>query len=166
MEELTRSDWTAIGSLVIAGIALWRALVAPVRSLQTSVFREAAELRVEINALEPKIALGVQSRQRVLAATGSGLGGNYQIFKNEADADFAEVTTLKGRLAEIERRDHCLTYRTVEGKVAAVTGLRARVRQLAEKYAAAMAADDATRQYLRDAATQRVLAMRDRGERS
>src|SRR5580704_5565850 len=113
MEALTRSDWTALGSLVIAGVALWRSLVAPIRSLQTSIFREAAEVRIEINSLEPKITLGVQSRQRVLAATGGGLGGNYQIFKNEADADSTEVTTLKGRLAEIERRDHVLAYRTV-----------------------------------------------------
>jgi hypothetical protein len=164
MDPLTRSDWTAAGSLIIAAIALWRSLVAPVRSLQTSVLRDAAELRVEIDSLEPKIAMGIQSRQRVLAATGGG--GNLQIFKNQAESDSADVVKLNNRLTEIESRERFPTYRAIERKATAVTELRIRVRQLSEKYIAAMVADDATRAHLREAANQRFLTSRNRGEPS
>jgi hypothetical protein len=156
MEAITRSDLTALASLVIAAVALWRSLVAPARALRTSVLRDVTELRVEIEALEKKIPLGVQSRQRVLNAAG-GLGGNFEIFKNEATADSAEVETLKGQLVEIETVRRSSKYDQIEEKATVATAVRTRVRQLTEKYSAAMAADDALREFLRNAVTQRAL---------
>jgi hypothetical protein len=50
-DALSRSDWTALGSLLIAAIALWRTFVTPVRTLRTSVLREIAEVRVELTGL-------------------------------------------------------------------------------------------------------------------
>jgi hypothetical protein len=154
-DALSRSDWTALGSLLIAAIALWRTFVTPVRTLRTSVLREIAEVRLELTALAEKIPFGVQSRERVSAAVGRG--GNVEIFKREATSDADEVEGLIARLPELENLSRFQNYGDMEAKAQGVAGVRARARQLAEKYASAIAADDATRAYLRDAASARAL---------
>jgi len=155
LDALSRSDWTALGSLLIAAIALWRTFVTPVRTLRTSVLREIAEVRLELTALAEKIPFGVQSRERVSAAVGRG--GNVEIFKREATSDADEVKGLIARLPELENLSRFQSYADMEAKAQAVAGVRTRARQLAEKYASAIAADDATRAYLRDAASARAL---------
>jgi hypothetical protein len=97
----------------------------------------------------------MQSRERVSAAVGGG--GNVEIFKREATSDTDEVKSLIARLPELENLSRFQSYADMEAKAQAVAGVSTRARQLAEKYASAMAADDATRAYLRDAASARAL---------
>jgi hypothetical protein len=156
---MTLSDWIAGGSLVVSLFALWRTVVAPTQALRTSVLRDAAELRVDLDALAKQIPFCVQSRDRVSSAIGRG--GALDIFKAEAAADLAETGALELRIGEIEGiTSWTSSYADMEDKAKAMTSVRARAKQLADKYAAGFAQDESTRAHLRDSATQRALLAR------
>src|ERR1700734_2318200 len=125
-DALLRSDWTALSSLFVAAIALWRTFVAPVRTLRTSVLREIAKVRVELTTLAEKIPFGVQSRERVSAAVGGG--GNVEIFRREATSVADEVKGLMGPLPQLEDLRRFQGYADMEAKAQAVAGVSTRAR--------------------------------------
>jgi hypothetical protein len=160
---MTMSEWISGGSLLIALFALWRTFAAPTIALRTTLVRELAQLRVELAALSTQIPFGLQSRQRVSSALGTG-GGNLEIFKRETEADLAEVRTIEGRVGDMEGVVRWITsYADMEEKAKEVTSARTRAKQLADKYAAAFAKDEADRAFIRESVTQRAARQMERG---
>jgi len=154
---MTTSEWISGGSLLVALFALWRTFAAPTIALRTTLVRELAQLRVELAALSTQIPFGLQSRQRVSSALGAG--GNLEIFKRETETDLAEVHTIAGQVGDMEGVFRWITsYADMEEKAKEVTSARTRAKQLADKYAAAFAKDEADRAFIRESVTQRAAA--------
>jgi hypothetical protein len=143
------------GSLLVAVVSLWRSGRSPVLAMRTSVRKDVAELRIWLDTLSATFPVAVQSRERVAAAAG-GRGGALESFRESVRADQAEVARMRAQLDEIERMPRLYSYSTLEAKSVAAQEVRTRVLQLQEKYAAAAAADEATRKHLRDAAIARA----------
>jgi len=90
------------------------------------------------------------SRQRVAAAMGGGIqSGNYIHWKNTCTADLAEVKALRARLPESGDDFHTLSTVQLESKLVDVRALRDKATRLRDKYNAALAADDKSREEIR-----------------
>jgi len=148
---------------MVALFALWRTFAAPTVALRTTLVRELAQLRVELAALGKQIPFGLQSRQRVSSALGTG-GGNLEIFKRETETDLAEVHTIESQVGDMDGVVRWISsYADMEEKAKEVTSARTRAKQLADKYAAAFAKDEADRAFIRESVTQRAARQMERG---
>jgi hypothetical protein len=135
--------WIAIGSLLVSVVALWRAGRVRTLDLRINLRKDAVELRLALEKLTATIPAAIQSRSAIAAATGQA--GALQRFRNEAEADLPTVAALRARLDGIEPVPLFAGYGTVEAKVVAAHEVRLRMQELREKYATALAADEAAR---------------------
>ena len=117
--------------------------------LRLQLRRDVNALKAIFDPLHQAIDAGVQSRTRVLAATGLGRSGNQIMFEQAADTDKAIVANLAPRVAALERDYFSLTDRDLELQLSEVNRLTLEASRLAAKYREAMAADDAARQQIR-----------------
>ena len=116
--------------------------------------RELAQLRVELAALStqetsiwPAISAACLLSHQVQAAA---------ILRSwETEADLAEVRTIEGRVGDMEGVVRWIpSYADMEEKAKEVTSARTRAKQLADKYAATFAKDEADRAFIRESVTQ------------
>ena len=142
------TNWIALSSLAVAFLALWRSGRARVLDLRTSVLKDQAQARLEIDELTEKIRRCLKSREVVCAMTGQS--GALEHFRGEVAADTAELDRLHSRLAGIGWVSGLANYQKAEEIAVAVHELRGRVQQLREKYAAAWAEDEVQRQRRHD----------------
>ena len=154
---MTSSDlavWISGSSLLVSILALWRVGRGRALDLRTSALKDVAELRSTLGDLLEKIPPAVQSRRNVAAALGNT--GATERFRGEADADSNEIQGLLTRLNDAAQTSAHAPYSDIEQMALTAREVRTRAQQLSEKYAAAWAQDEASREYLRRAAADRV----------
>jgi hypothetical protein len=138
------SDWISLVSLGVASLALWRSEVMRVLDLRTTIRKDQNSLRLELEQLDKKIPFGLQSRQRVCAATGQA--GSAQAFREEVERDIPELVRLRTELANIPWIPLIGGAAIAADAAVAVHDLQVRVKQLTDKYTAAWAEDQAERE--------------------
>jgi len=154
---MTSSDvavWLSGSSLLVSILALWRAGRGRALDLRTSALKDVAELRSTLGDLLEKIPTAVQSRRN--ASTALGNTGATERFCRSADEDTGEIQGLVTRLNDAAQTSVHAPYAEVEQVALIAREVRTRAQQLVDKYAAAWAQDEASREYLRRAAADRV----------
>src|SRR5262245_26231991 len=85
---------------VLSIIAIWRTGRVRVLDLRTKLRKDAAELRVTLEGLAARIPVAVNSRANVTSVTQQT--GALEGFRQEAEADAAEVKALQAKVQGIE----------------------------------------------------------------
>lgn len=101
-----------------------------------------------------KIPTALQSRRNVSSALGNT--GATAAFRVAAAADADEIQGLLTRLNDAAQTSVHAFYSEVEQMALTTREVRTRAQQLSEKYAAAWAQDEASREYLRRIAADRA----------
>jgi hypothetical protein len=102
---------------------------------------------VEIEELLRQIQLGVMSRERVSSVTGRG--GALEMFRATAEMDRVELEALRTDLAAVAKVTLLASYGQVEAKAVIAQEIRTRVNLLSERYRAAFAEDERSREHIR-----------------
>jgi hypothetical protein len=142
------SDLTGWITGTVALVALWRTGRVRVLDLRLTVRKGIAEIGVDVDHLARRLEYAVQSRTGVASATGQA--GALQAFREQAEADRAEIQAMRQRLQDLNRLSMFATYLQVEDRAVGLETVRTLYRQLSEKYDAAIRDDDAQRTYLRE----------------
>lgn len=123
------------------------------------MLKEQAVLPIRIRALKELINKAKQSRVRAQAAVGSAKSGAVVQFNAEADADLAELERLW--VGDADLRVLCAGQTDLDAITAQLLALAhgagVRLAQLEEKYRAALAEDDRTREHIRRSMEQKSL---------
>jgi len=89
------------------------------------------------------------SRVAVLAAIGGINSGNHQLWQQECAADRVRVEALLAKLAEADTDFAKLTPEALESAIVEIADLKAQADGHHDKYVAALAADDRSRERIR-----------------
>ena len=142
----------AIGS-ILAVKAYRRAAKDKALDLRVQLHKEVRELTLECRALPAAIALGVRSRQAVMAATGRT--GALDVFMKESEVDSKRSAEMPQQLVGIGDLSEPDDVTALERRLVEVHGLRVELSQLKSKYRSAMDQDDAARDRIARAAIGR-----------
>jgi hypothetical protein len=128
------------------GVSRCRPLIGLATSvrLRIALHKDVGELSFECERLPNTISFGLQSRQRVAAATGQT--GALQAFKSGCETDSERVATLSQQLQQIGNLDESDNLSILERRLIEAHGVGVEVTQLKAKYQSAMAEDNAARE--------------------
>lgn len=132
----------ALGSLYVA----YRAFQRSGSDRRLRLRQGARELGVLLDRATEALAKARQSRPAVLSMEGLALSGTAQEFEKAVAADVAELAQVDSRArSEYGEIEPGITDAEIETKLVDLSGLKARVEQIRDKYLAALAEDDQRR---------------------
>ncbi|KGX51346.1 kinetochore Spc7 family protein [Burkholderia pseudomallei] len=115
-----------------------------------------ADVHLALATARGLLALGDQSRQRVLAARGQVGSGAMTGWRQSVEQDQAELDKLAAAARSEDADFTALSQEQLESEVVAARKARARLAELIEKYRAAYADDDQRRREIRQDARDDV----------
>jgi hypothetical protein len=124
--------------------------------LRLELRKRAADLASAWRGLPGAIEHANGSRFAVRVAQGRARGGEMEAWTQQLTADLAAVRALQSRVDTSDNKYDQLTEHELEDKLVEVHGLTATVNQYADKYRAALAADDRDRERIADNAQKWV----------
>ena len=157
------SQWVvSLGGWVVSGFAIWRGGRVRVLDRRLEARKRVAELRVEVEHLVKQVQFAVQSRTNISAAIGMGGSGNLQYFRETAEADLAELRELRSAIETLKSVPAVPLiglYARVEDCLVRAHGIGVSIQKLSDKYAAALAEDEAERTRIRDRQDRKTAKM-------
>lgn len=154
---------TGISGAIMGFVSYRRTGHLKALDLRLQLRKAEADLHDAVNGLPNLLEQANRSRANVSAAIGMYQSGQFKLWTEEYGKDTATIETMIQELPAAGATYSKMSHSDLESALVRVHVQQQKAQRLRDKYRAALAADDRTREQIQADARARVQAMRDGG---